>query len=149
MTVMGGPDEKGRYLALDFGQSRIGVAVSDDLGILAHPRPFLPAKPPHRALRLIQSLAEENQVERILIGLPLNMDGSEGLSARRARKFAGEVEKTTRKQVTLVDERLTTVAAQALLHAAGRTEKDSRAHIDSASAALLLQTWLDGRQRAP
>ncbi len=136
-----------RFMALDYGLSRIGVAVSDELGLMAHPRPFVPAKPPSRALRQIESLVQEENVSAILVGLPLNMDGSEGLSARRARKFASEVEQGVTRPVHLVDERLTTVAAQGLLHAAGHNTKNSRSQIDSASAALLLQGWLDGRRQ--
>jgi len=135
-----------RFMALDYGLSRIGVAISDELGLLAHPRPFVPAKPPARALRQIKAFVLEEGVSQVLVGLPLNMNGSEGLSARRARKFATEVEQAVGRRVHLVDERLTTVAAQGLLHDAGRKAKDSRAHIDSASAALLLQSWLDGRR---
>jgi putative holliday junction resolvase len=125
--------------------SRIGVAVSDELGMLAHPRPFVPAKPPPRALRLIQALVKQEGITEILVGLPLHMDGREGLSARRARKFADEIATKTQVAVHLVDERLTTRAAQGLLHDAGRTTKDSRTHIDSASAAFLLQGWLEAR----
>jgi len=133
-------------MALDYGMSRIGVAVSDELGLLAHPRPFVPAKPPARAVRLIQSVAKQEEIACILVGLPLNMDGTEGMSARRARKFAAQIEAGVGRPVHLVDERLSTVAAQGLLQDAGRSAKDSRAHIDSASAAILLQSWLDGRR---
>jgi putative Holliday junction resolvase len=132
-------------MALDYGLSRIGVAISDELGLMAHPRPFVPAKPPARAYRQIKSLALESEVVGIVVGLPINMDGTEGLSARRARKFAQEIETFIGRPVHLVDERLSTVAAQGLLHDAGRKAKDSRAHIDSASAASLLQSWLGGR----
>lgn len=133
-------------MALDYGQSRIGVAVSDELGLMAHPRAFIPAKPPGRALRFIKAQVEEESIAVVLIGLPLNMDGSEGLSARRARKFAADVENAAGVHIHFVDERLTTKAAQGLLHAAGRREKDSRAFIDSASAAVILQGWLDSKR---
>lgn len=133
-------------MALDYGLSRIGMAVSDELGLLAHPRPFVPAKPPGRALRLIKAQVVLESVGAVLIGLPLNMDGSEGLSARRARKFAAEVESAVGVRIHLVDERLTTKTAQGLLHAAGHKEKDSRAFIDSASAAVILQGWLDSNR---
>lgn len=137
---------RGRVAALDYGRSRIGIAVADELGLLAHPRDFLPANPPQRALRQIAGLAKAEGLTRILIGLPRNMDGTEGLSARRARKFADEVQAVTGLEIELVDERLSTVQAQALLHASGRDARESRSKIDSASAAILLQAWLDVRR---
>lgn len=140
-------DEPGRVAALDFGMARIGVAVADELGLLAHPRPFVAAKPPARALAEILRLVRHEQVTRLLVGLPRNMDGTEGMAARRVRKFVVSLEEKVRIPIELVDERLSTVEAQSRLHAAGRTEKSSRTLIDSASAAILLQSWLDGRGR--
>ncbi|HXS16106.1 MAG TPA: Holliday junction resolvase RuvX [Polyangiaceae bacterium] len=139
-------DPPARLMALDYGTSRIGVAISDELGLLAHPRPFIPAQPAGRALRLVADLVRHDQIGQILVGLPLHMNGTEGLSARRARKFAAEVETATGLSVHLVDERLSTKAAQGLFREAGRSERDTRTQIDSASAALLLQSWLDGHR---
>lgn len=136
----------GRILALDYGRARIGVAVADELGILASPRPFVPARPPQRALRQLVQLVRAEQVRLILVGLPLNMDGTEGASAARARKFGHEVARECRVSVEFLDERLSTVWAQALLHEAGRSTRDSRQRIDSASAAILLQGYLDSRR---
>lgn len=133
-------------MALDYGMSRIGVAVADELGLLAHPRPFVPSRPAAGALRAITALTRTEGVTEILVGLPLNMNGSEGMSAKRARSFAQSVETATGLKVHLVDERLSTKGAQGLFREAGRSEKDSRSRIDSASAALLLQTWLDARR---
>lgn len=135
-----------RAAALDYGKARIGVAVADELGLLAHPRPFLPASPPARALRLLTSFARTEGVTLFLVGLPRRLDGTEGLSARRARKFAEEVEQASGVPVELVDERLSTVQAQARLHESGADTRSSRSKIDSASAAVLLQAWLDGRR---
>ena len=127
--------------------ARIGVAIADELGFMAHPRPFVPARPPARALAEILRLVRHEHVTRLLVGLPRNMDGREGMAARRVRKFVASLEEKTNLPIELVDERLSTVEAQARLHAAGRTEKSSRTRIDSASAAILLQSWLDGRGR--
>lgn len=138
---------KTRALALDYGMTRIGVAVADELGMLAHPRPHIPARPPARALRLIRAQVERDAVSLILVGLPLNLDGSESRSSKRARKFAEEVETVTGVRVLLVDERLSSVQAQARLHEAGRSTKASRSDIDSASAAVVLQSYLDGQPR--
>lgn len=140
-----GPAEPGRVAAIDYGMARIGLAVADELGLLAHPRPFVAAKPPARALSEILRFVRQERVTQLLVGLPLNMDGSEGIAARRVRKFAQGLEEKVRIPIELVDERLSTVEAQARLHAAGKSEKSSRTLIDSASAAILLQSWLDGR----
>lgn len=146
MAVVESERSPGRAAALDYGRARIGVAVADELGILAHPRPFVSAKPPAKALRLIASQLKAEGVTLVLVGLPRNMDGSEGLSARRARKFAEEIGQACELPVELVDERLTTVSAQGLLREAGRSARDSKSKIDSASAAVMLQSWLDGRR---
>ncbi|HSC87750.1 MAG TPA: Holliday junction resolvase RuvX [Polyangiaceae bacterium] len=136
-----------RALGLDYGQARIGVAVSDELGWFAHPRDFIAAKPPQRALRLIQGLVRAEGIGHVLVGLPRNLDGTEGLSARRARQFADELSALLRMEVELVDERLSTVQAHARLRESGRDARSSRERVDSASAAILLQAWLDGRRR--
>ncbi len=115
--------------------------------MMAHPRAFVPAKPPQRALRQLAKLAKDEGISLFLVGLPRNMDGSEGLSARRARKFAVELQNSSGIEVEMIDERLSTVQAQARLHEAGATAKNSKTRIDSASAAILLQAWLDGNQR--
>ncbi len=126
--------------------ARIGVAVSDELGMLAHPRPFVAARPPARAVSEIGRIVRAEGIELLLVGLPRNMDGSEGQSARRVRKFVDGLKEKLDTPVELIDERLSTVQAQARLHEAGRNEKNSRTRIDSASAAILLQSWLDGRR---
>lgn len=136
-------DEFGRIAAVDYGQVRIGVAVSDELKLIAHPRPFVAARPPQRALRQLRDLFRREGVTHILVGLARNMDGSEGLSARRCRKFAEELSLASALSVELVDERLSTVQANARLHDAGRTSRSSKDKIDSASAAVVLQSWLD------
>lgn len=139
-------DECVRVAGIDYGMARIGVAVADELGILAHPRPFVAARPPARALGELGRLARAESLSLFVLGLPRNMDGSEGQSARRVRKFAESLRVATGIRVEFVDERLSTVQAQARLHEAGRNERSSKTRIDSASAAILLQTWLDGRR---
>ena len=138
--------ECGKVAALDYGRARIGVALADELGYLAHPRPFVAAMPAPKALRELKTFARDETIELFLVGLPRNMDGTEGSSARRVRKFAKDLEQATGIPVEFVDERLSTVEAQARLHSAGKSEKTSRAVIDSATAAVLLQGWLDVRR---
>jgi len=136
----------GRVAALDYGQARIGLAISDELGFLAHPRPFVPARPLERALRELRACLRREGVRHVLLGLPLGLDGSEGLAAGRARKFGQALTEAVGLSIEYVDERLSTVGAAALLREAGHDARGARGRVDSAAAALLLQAWLDGRR---
>ena len=136
-----------RVAAIDLGKARIGLAVSDELGLLAHPRPFLDGRDLTSSLAALRRLAIEEAIETMLVGLPRNLNGSEGPSARRARRFAEILKKATGCTVELVDEWLTTKEAQARLHAQGLDTRESRTRIDSASAAVILQSWLDAAER--
>lgn len=130
--------------ALDFGAARIGLAVADELGKLAHPRPFLPARPREAAMLALVSLAQTEGITLFLVGLPRNLDGTWGPAAKSARDFAKEVHLRTGRRVRLIDERLSTVQASRLLHEAGHSAKRQKTQIDSAAAAVLLQSYLDG-----
>jgi len=135
-----------RPAAIDLGAARVGLAIADELGWLAHPRPFLDGKNRKSLLQELRRFAEREGVGRFLVGLPKNLDGSEGPSARRARQFARELAEATGRPVELVDERLSTVEAQARLHEQGLDTRRSRTRIDSAAAAILLQSYLDARR---
>jgi putative holliday junction resolvase len=135
-----------RTAALDFGTTRIGVAVSDELGRLAHPRPYLDGKNLSAALERLQCLVRDEHIEQFVVGLPRHLNGREGTSARRARRFAGLLQTASGIPVVLVDEWLTTREAQGRLSAQGLNHKQSRERIDSAAAAVLLQGWLDARR---
>ena len=132
-------------LACDVGTVRIGVARSDASQILAVPLDSVPAG--DAAISRILELISEYSVVEIIVGLPLRMDGSEGPSADMARQWAALLGGHTDVPIQLVDERLTTVQAQRGMHAAGRTVKNSRSSIDSASAVVLLQSVLEARAR--
>lgn len=136
-----------RVAAIDYGKVRAGVALSDDLGALAHPRPYLPASNLKQLLSTLRDFARDEGVEHFVVGLPRSLDGREGPPARRARRFAAALERATGIGVELYDEWLTTREAQARLSAQGLDIRKSRQRIDSASAAILLQAWLE-RQRA-
>lgn len=142
-----GAERTGKVAGLDFGQVRIGVAVSDELGLLAHPRPFIPSKPPERALAQLVALVRVEGIGHFLVGLPRHLSGEEGASAVVARKFARAVEKATGVTTELVDERLSTVEAHARLRESGHDSRAAKTRVDSAAAALLLQAWLDARAR--
>jgi len=134
-----------RVAAIDLGAVRVGLAVADELGLLAHPRPSLPGKDRKALLAQLAGLARDEGIERFLVGLPRRMDGSYGSAARSAQRFADELAHASGVAVELVDERLTTVQAGARLREAGVSAARARARIDSAAAAVLLQSWLDGR----
>ena len=131
-----------RCLGIDFGSSRIGIAVSDDLGMLAHPLETIPND--SEFLSRLQQIVLQKGVSRIVVGIPRNMDGSYGPAAEKAKVFLSQL-KSEFAGVQLIawDERLTTVEAQRLLHAAGRDVKKSRPIIDQVAAQVLLQSYLD------
>jgi putative pre-16S rRNA nuclease len=135
-----------RAAAVDLGTVRVGLAVADELGLLAHPRPFLPGSNPRRVLEELARLAEDEGITLFLVGLPLKLDGLEGPPARRARRFAAQLRERTRLEVELVDERLSSREARARLRELGLSDREARTRIDSAAAAVLLQSWLDARR---
>lgn len=136
-----------RAAAVDYGTVRVGLAVGDELGLLAHPRPFLDGRDPERVVRELAELAEQESIGVFLVGLPKTLDGREGVAARRARRFARRLAAATTARVVLVDERLSTTEAAQRLREQGLDSRAQRERIDSAAAAVLLQSWLDRRAR--
>jgi putative Holliday junction resolvase len=135
-----------RVLALDPGKVRVGVAISDELGVLASPRPALDGRDQRRMMESIRAICADEEVGRLLVGLPLEMSGARGPAARKALAFAKRVADATGLEVELVDERLSTVEAARRLDEAGRRRDPSRSTvIDGAAACVLLQAWLEGR----
>ena len=137
-----------RAAAVDLGKVRVGLAVADELGLMAHPRQYLDGRDQRRVVAQLARLAEAEGITVFVIGLPRQLNGKEGLAAGRARRFAEQLAKRTQARVELVDEWLSTVEAHARLREQGTNSREARERIDSAAAALLLQSWLDG-QRAP
>lgn len=132
----------GVVLAVDVGTVRVGVAVSDPGQVLATPVETVPAPGVDRVVHLVG----ERCAVRVLVGLPTSLSGrAESASADLARGFAAELEGRLDVPVELVDERLTTVTAQAQLRAAGRRGRAARKVVDQAAAVALLQGWLDRR----
>lgn len=132
----------GRRLAFDPGSVRIGVAVCDPEGLLASSREAISAGD-YEALRAV--VTEIEPVE-IIVGLPIGLDGKEGQAASRARAFAHDLSTWSAAPIRLVDERLSTVQAQRGLHDQGRSVRQSRTMIDSASAEVVLQHALDAER---
>jgi putative Holliday junction resolvase len=132
---------RGRRIAFDYGDARIGVAVCDPDGILATPLPYLDSRNP-KVAREIAALLDEYQPIAIYIGLPKHLSGSEGEAVEKVRGFASRLSEITEVPITFIDERMSTVGAQKKLHEAGKNAKDSRALIDSMSAVAILESGL-------
>ncbi|MBM4358095.1 MAG: Holliday junction resolvase RuvX [Deltaproteobacteria bacterium] len=139
------PSRHHRVAAIDLGKARVGVAVSDELGLLAHPRPALDGASLKALLEALGELARVESIGRFLVGLPRDMSGAEGTAAQRAVRFCRKLADTTGCEVELIDERLTTVEATRRLREQGKRTAEVKASVDSASAAILLQQWLDRR----
>lgn len=135
-----------RVAALDVGTVRIGVAVADELGLLAHARPPVAAAPRARALAALAEFARAEEVERFVVGLPLRSSGLAGRAAELARDFAERLAEATALPVELWDERFSTVEASRQLRASGVSARRGRAFIDSVAACVILQAWLDARR---
>jgi putative Holliday junction resolvase len=134
-----------RWLGVDYGDVRIGLALSDELALLAHPAVTLAND--GSAAAAIRELVAKKGVTGIVIGVPRNMNGTFGPSADKAKKFGEELRKLLPEQrFVFWDERLTTVEAQRLLHGAGKNIKKSRPVIDQVAAQILLQSYLDSLQ---
>jgi len=136
-----------RTLGIDFGEKRIGVAVSDPLGWTAQGVTVLDRSTLEEDLARIRKIVVEKDVQRIVVGLPLNMDGSEGPKAREVRTFVAQLLDRIGVPVETIDERLSTVAAERAMLAADLTRKRRRGRIDRIAAQILLQTWLDRHRR--
>jgi len=133
-----------RILGIDLGQARIGVAVSDELGLLAHPVETIPAN--NNAAQRIAELVREKNAERVVVGLPRHMNGSVGESAIDALAFAKKLQAMLPCEVVTWDERLTTTAANRALRDSGRKTRDSRHVVDQVAAQMILQGYLDKLQ---
>jgi len=131
----------GRILGIDHGTVRIGIAMSDETAFLASPLTTVRAG--KGAVDEIVALLEEYQVETIVIGLPLNMDGSFGPATEKVRKFSAKLAKKTDVPIMEGDERLTTVTAHHNLREAGLDGKQRKSVVDMAAAQIILQDWLD------
>ena len=131
----------GRIMGIDYGSRRVGVALSDGLGIAAHPFEVIGTGPGlHR--RLVDLVRSEDVI-RVVVGLPVSLDGSEQAAARRARRFADRIRSLARVEVVLYDERLTTRIAEGVLVASGASRAKRRRRVDKVAAAVMLQGYLD------
>ncbi len=132
-----------RYLGVDVGRAKIGLALADDVLRTARALRTLRRAGEARDLAEIRKVAEEFEVARAVVGLPLHMDGSEGASARLARGFAGRLGAALGLPVELHDERLSTFEAEDRLRRQGFSARDRKEVVDAEAAAVILQGWLD------
>ena len=132
-----------RVMAIDYGDQRIGLAVSDPTGLLCGEAWTMQEWNMERASLRIAEEAARREVGTLVLGLPKNMDGSEGTRAEKSRAFAALLEADSGLEVVLWDERRSSIEAHAILHAAGKKEKVHRKTVDAVAASLILQGYLD------
>ena len=131
-----------RIMAIDYGDQRIGLAVSDPMGIICGEAWTMEEWNMERASQRISQEAAARQVERLVLGLPKNMDGSEGPRAEKSREFKALLEKDSGLPVLLWDERRSSIEAHAILHTTGKKEKKHRKTVDAVAASLILEGYL-------
>jgi putative Holliday junction resolvase len=133
-----------RYMGLDVGKKRIGVAISDDTGLVA--TPVAVVKAGKKAIEEIRGLAREHLIEEIAVGMPLNMDGTKGEMAEYVEGFIAKLAKECEIKITPWDERLSTSAVTKVLIEGGATREKRKTVVDKLSAAYILQGYLDSKK---
>ena len=134
-----------RVMALDVGERRIGVALSDPLGSFAQPHTTVAVEGRKSDLPKLAAIARDHEVEALVVGLPLHMHGEEGEAAKRARRLGNALGGALGIEVTYWDERLTTVQAERTLIDGGMRRRDRKGVVDQVAAVLILQAYLDSR----
>ncbi len=136
-----------RMLGVDYGDARIGLSVSDELETLASPLVTLKSESMRKNIDAVAKVAAEEKVSRIVIGLPLNMDGSEGARASKTRSFGRVLEKVSGLPVEYFDERLTSVEAEEIMESVGVKKNKRKNLVDRIAAQLILQSYLDASKK--
>ena len=135
-----------KILAVDLGKARTGLAICDEREMLASPLKVIAERNQERLVEQVAAEAQENRVKMLVVGLPKNMDGSEGESAQNARAFAQRLEETSGLPVAMRDERGTTVSAHSYLNTTDTRGKKRKAVVDAVAATIILQEFLDYRK---
>ena len=146
---MGRQIEDIRAIGLDYGSKTVGVAVTDEIGLTAVSLEIIRREKENHLRKTcsrIEEIIAERNINTIVVGLPLNMNGNEGERAVKAREFADMLSRRTGIVPIMVDERLTTVEADEIIKLTGNHKKDRRAHIDSMAAAIILEDYLNMRR---
>ena len=131
-----------RVMGIDYGDARTGLAVSDEMNILVGEAWTLNEWNPERVADVIAQEAQKRNVGRLVLGLPKNMDGSEGPRAEKCRDFAELLRSKTDIELVMWDERRSSIEAHAILHANGKKEKKHRKTVDAVAASLILEGYL-------
>lgn len=134
-----------RTLALDIGAARIGVAVTDPSGRIATPVETVAARPPHEAAARIRALVDELDVGCVVVGWPVNLDGTEGHAVRRTQRFVTRLEGALDVPIERWDERMTTAVAERALIEGDVRRKARKQVIDQVAATLILQSWMQAQ----
>lgn len=135
-----------KYLGIDFGKRRIGIAVSDPTGTISRSLKCIDTEKEPDVMKAIMALIEEHRIDEVVVGLPKNMNGTVGEQGNQAICFAGKIKESISKPVTLWDERLSTMEAQRLLISADVSREKRKKVIDGMAAQLILQNFLDCRK---
>jgi len=132
-----------RILGIDLGEKRIGVSISDELGITAQGLPTIISKTENENIANIKNIIGQYNIEKIVFGLPINMNGTLGPQAKKAMEFAEIIKNLCKISIEMEDERLSTSSAQRVLIKGNRSRKKRKKVIDKMSAIIILQTFLD------
>ena len=135
-----------RVLAIDYGDARTGIAISDASGSIVGRTTVIHSRRPQQTAEAIAALVQESGAERLVMGFPRNMDGTEGFRAERTRRFAALVAEKTGAEVVFVDERLSTVEAYTYMNITGLPGTKRKGKIDALSAQIILQSYLDAKK---
>ena len=133
-------------LGVDFGRARTGIAISDELRLLAHPLETISSK--QNAVARIKEIVRERKIDNVVVGIPKHMTGEIGQAANEALQFVEKLRAALPCEVITWDERLTTVAANRALREAGKQTRDTRAYVDQVAAQMILQGYLDRQREA-
>lgn len=133
-------------LGIDFGHARIGLAISDELRLLAHPLQTIPAN--KETVKRIAEIVRDRKIDKVVVGIPRHMSGKVGKSAQDALEFANKLRAQVPCPVETWDERLSTVAANRALSAAGKKTRQTRQIVDQVAAQMILQGYLDRERNA-
>ena len=136
-----------KVMAIDLGDVRTGVALSDVTGFLAGRSVTITQRDHNKLLEELLGIIEAEKTGEIVLGLPINMDGSEGPRAEKSRVFGARLEQASGLPVKYMDERGTSVTANRILSDAGKKRGKQRARVDAVAAAIILQSYLDSRPR--
>ena len=135
-----------RVLGIDHGNKRIGLALSDDLGMIAQPVGYLPSHPLSGVWKRLLAIHKATPLDQIVVGMPRNMNGSYGPAAEKVNQFIAQLRQNVNLPVETWDERLTSVMANRTLTQAQVSRKKRKGKVDTMSATIILQGWLDRQQ---